>query len=135
LTLRVLITAITYKTVKSQLHSKQRKERYTFEHPHTYGYKIPTYLVTNCKYNSGFTVPGVFERSLDERSKNTVKQVLLSSPHNFHAVVPPSPMAVSATAGPFCKFCNNQHQTPTLQVWFSLLSIDLKQTPNTMPSS
>lgn len=83
---------------------------------HGHRYKIPTYLVRNCKYNCGFTVPGVFDRSLDERSKNTVKQVLLSRPHNFHAVVPPSPMVVSATAGPFCKVCHNQHKNPPLQV-------------------
>ena len=63
--------------------------------------QLIAYLVRNCKYNCGFAVPGVLDLSLDERSKNTVKQVLLSRPHIFHIVVLPSPITVSATAGPF----------------------------------
>lgn len=64
---------------------------------------VPAYLVINCKYNCGFEVPGGFDRSLDEMSKKTVKQVVLSRPHIFHDDVLPSPMIVSATEGPFCK--------------------------------
>jgi hypothetical protein len=62
-----------------------------------------SYLVRNCKYSCGFALPGAFDFSLDEISKKTVKQLLLSRPHIFQAVVFPSPMTVSATLGPFCK--------------------------------
>lgn len=67
------------------------------------------YLVRNCKYSCGFT-PAESDLSLDEISKNTVKQVFLSRLHIFQAVVFPSPMTVLATAGPFCKTFNVQNE-------------------------
>ena len=63
----------------------------------------PTYLVRVCINNIGFKFPEGSDFSLDEISKKTVKQVLLSMPHIFQAVVFPCPMTVFATAGPFCK--------------------------------
>lgn len=65
--------------------------------------KNVTYLVTVCIYNCGFAFPEASDLSLDDISKKTVKQVFLSSPHNFQAVVFPCPIIVLETAASFCK--------------------------------
>lgn len=65
-------------------------------------------------YNWGFG-PAGSDFSLEETSKKTVKQVLLSRPHIFQAVVFPCPITVLATAGPFCntipQISGSQYQT------------------------
>lgn len=65
-------------------------------------------------YNCGFTLPEGSDFSLDETSKKTVKQVFLSRPHSFQAVVFPSPVTVLETAGPFCIAPNDQCQLSKL---------------------
>jgi len=65
--------------------------------------KQTNYLVKNCKYNWGFKAAGGFDVSVGEISKYTVKHVFLSRLHNFHAVVFPCPMTVSAMGTPFCE--------------------------------
>lgn len=55
-------------------------------------------------YSCGFVLPEGSGFSLDEISKKTVKQVVLSRPQIFQAIVFPSPITVLATAGPFCQY-------------------------------
>ena len=85
----------------------------------------PTYLVRICMYNIGFKFPEGSDFSLDEISKKTVKQVLLSRPHSFQDVVFPCPMTVLATEGPFCKvYIINKYQPYKLNLIQLLSSRD-----------
>lgn len=101
LTFRILITAIITINHRNYMIHDMASAAIPDDNKSS---QLIAYLVRNCRYNCGFAVPWVLDLSLDARSKNTVKQVLLSRPHIFHNVVLPSPITVSETAGPFWKY-------------------------------